>query len=211
MVKRLFGTTIFFMFLVSLFVPRSVFALEELKLSMELWNRYTATIQNNAWTKRQFSLERGYLGLEPKLTDKISGRFTIDIYTDNKGDYKEAAGLKLKYAYLDFNGLIPIPDSKVSLGLVKHYFGFIYDWDYTTIEKSFEDVESVVKSTDYGMVLFGYLPMGLGEYALSMLNGEGYSKGGSSVNTQPSYEGNIRLIPLPGFQLGGSVLHTMDS
>lgn len=94
---------------------------EELKLSGELWNRWIlesgtapgdsadATLRNN------FSLERGYLGLEPRFSETVKGCLTVDIFSTELS--KDGAGLKLKYAYLDFARLIPIPDLTTTIGL----------------------------------------------------------------------------------------------
>jgi hypothetical protein len=175
----------------------------ETKISMTLWNRATVERESGEFTERYFSLGRGYLRIEPKFTDRIKGRFNVDFFSDD--DALDGAGLKLKYAYLDFKELIPIPESKVTAGLIKSYFGTIYDWNYITIQKALEDKEKVTSSTDYGMALYGYLPEGYGEYAISVLNGEGYKKTGSDVNLNPAYQANVRLIPIPGVTIGGSV------
>ena len=183
-------------------IPRMLGA-EETKLSMTLWNRATVERESGEFIERYFSLERGYLRIEPKFTDRIKGRFNLDFFSDD--DALDGAGIKLKYAYLDFKELIPIPESKVTVGLIKSYFGTIYDWNYITIQKALEDKEKVISSTDYGIALYGYIPQGYGEYAISVLNGEGYKKTGGDVNLNPAYQANIRLIPIPGVTIGGSI------
>lgn len=175
------------------------------KLSMELWNRYTMTRQAGKTQRSIFSLERGYFRLEPSFTDKIKGRFNLDFFSS--ANYHDAAGIKLKYAYVEFNEVIPIRLSRFSFGLDKIYFGTVYDWTYITIEKALEDKEKVVASADYGINFTGYLPKGYGEYAVSLINGEGYSKAGSKVNINPAPVVNLRLIPIPGVSLGGSLLY----
>jgi hypothetical protein len=180
----------------------------ETKVSMVLWNRYTADLTDGEINESAFSLERGYFRIEPAFTDKIKGRFNIDLFSDEDG--LDGAGLKLKYAYLDFSEVLPIPESKISAGLIKHYFGTIYDWEYLSIEKSLEDKEKVASSTDYGLALYGYLPGGYGEYAVSLLNGEGYKKTGGDLDKEPEIAANLRVIPMPGFTVGGSVLYEND-
>ncbi|MDD5529218.1 MAG: hypothetical protein PHX21_04235 [bacterium] len=187
----------------------------ETTLSMELWNRFTQTrtkpkitADYQDVTRNAFSLERGYFGLESKFSDNIKGKFTIDLFSTDKGDkYGDGAGAKLKYAYLEFSKLIPIKDSKLTLGLDKTYFGTIYDWSYPVIEKALEDKEGVISSADYGITFSGYIPNGFGEYQLQMINGEGYSKAGKYVNVNPAGVANIRLIPLPGVSIGGSLIY----
>ncbi|MFO8062804.1 MAG: hypothetical protein R6U31_07760 [bacterium] len=177
----------------------------ETKFKMELWNRYTAEIEDGTIGKSQFALKRGYFRLEPKFSDNIKGRFNLDFFSD---DVNSGAGIKLKYAYLDFSKLIPIPESKVTVGLMKNYFGTIYTWDYTTIDKDPSDKYGVISSTDYGFGYYALIPGGFGEYSLQMSNGEGYKKTGGDVDINPAFIGNLRVIPLPGITLGGSVYYT---
>lgn len=180
----------------------------ETKGSMALWNRYTAELVDGEFTESVFSLERGYFRIEPTLSDKVKGRFNVDFFSDEDGF--DGAGLKLKYAYLDLHEVLPIPESKISVGLIKHYFGTIYDWEYLSIQKALGDKEKVASSTDYGLALYGYLPGGFGEYAVSLLNGEGYKKTGADVDKKPEIAANLRIIPIPGLTIGGSVLYESD-
>jgi len=177
----------------------------ETKISMTLWNRATVERESGEFTERYFSLGRGYLRIEPEFSDKIKGRFNVDFFSDEDG--LDGAGLKLKYAYLDFSELIPIPLSKITVGLIKNYFGTIYDWNYTTIQKALEDKEKICSSTDYGVALYGYLPEGYGEYAVAVMNGEGYKKTAGDVNMNPKLQANLRVIPVPGVMVGGSVFY----
>jgi hypothetical protein len=190
--------------LLGLVAPVNLKAMET-KISMTLWNRYTAEIVDGELNKSAFTLERGYFRIEPTFNDKVKGRFNIDVFSSDK--FADGAGLKLKYAYLDFSNVLPIPESSINAGLIKHYFGTIYDWEYITIQKALEDKEGVAASTDYGLALSGYIPGGYGEYEISVLNGEGYKKTGGSLDKIPEIAGNLRLIPLPGVTIGGSVLY----
>lgn len=118
----------------------------------------------------------------------------------------EGATVRLKYAWVDFklSEGFPLPESQVSVGLIKHIFGTIYDWDYPMVEKAIEDKYGYAASADYGVSLNGYIPMGFGEYALSLYNGEGYTKTGTDVEENPEWCGNVRLIPIPGVTVGFS-------
>ncbi|MCF7793681.1 MAG: OprO/OprP family phosphate-selective porin [Candidatus Cloacimonetes bacterium] len=175
----------------------------ETKLKMELWNRWSYETIDGEVQKNEMALKRGYLRLEPKFTGKIKGRFNLDFFSDDVGD---GVGMKLKYAYLDFSELIPVKNSKVTVGLMKTYFGTIYDWNYTTIEKDPSDKYKFVSSTDYGMGFSGYLPNGLGTYALAVYNGEGYKKTAGDINKDMNFLGNIRVTPIVGLTLGGSYM-----
>jgi hypothetical protein len=195
-----------FLMVFVLVVTQSLFGLET-KIKGEFWNRYTLKMEEMDVKNSYFSLERGYFTLEPKFNDNLKGRFTLDFFSAVNKDFKDGAGLKLKYAYLDFVKLIPQLNTNLSFGLIKHYFGTIYDWNYTTIEKALEDREKIASSTDYGISLNGILPKGYGEYQLSILNGEGYKKSLTDVNIFPEYCVNVRLIPFPGITIGGSYLY----
>lgn len=176
----------------------------ETKVAGEIWNRYLVNRKDGINISNQFSFDRGYLTLEPVLSDKIKGRFTLDFFSSDK--YNDGAGIKVKYGYLDFAQLVPIKESNFQVGLIKNYFGIVYDWEYPVLEKSFDDKEKVVASVDYGAALSGYLPNGFGEYALGIYNGEGYTKTQSKVNKNFASVFNLRLTPVAGITIGGSVL-----
>ncbi len=129
-----------------LLVPMTAKGIDELKGKLEMWNRVIIEREAGEFTKKYFALERGYFRLEPKFNSKIKGRFNLDFFSDEDG--LDGAGLKIKYAYLNFSELIPITDSKITVGLIKNYFGTIYDWNYTTIQKALEDKEKICSSTD---------------------------------------------------------------
>ena len=176
----------------------------ETKLKMEIWNRWTYTMEDGEVTKNEMALKRGYFRLEPKFGNNIKGRFNVDFFSDEDG--LDGAGLKIKYAYLDFSNMLPIKDSKITIGLMKTYFGTIYDWDYTTIDKDPSDKYKFVSSTDYGMGITGYLPNGFGTYALAAYNGEGYKKTAGDINKDMNFVGNIRVTPIQGITVGGSYM-----
>jgi hypothetical protein len=176
----------------------------ETKLKMELWNRWTYQTIDGEVTKNEMALKRGYLRLEPKFSNNIKGRFNVDFFSDEDG--LDGAGLKIKYAYLDFSNMLPIKDSKFTVGLMKTYFGTIYDWNYTTIDKDPSDKYKFVSSTDYGFGISGYLPNGFGTYALAAYNGEGYKKTGGDINKDLNFAANLRVTPITGITIGGSYM-----
>ncbi len=212
----------------------SVFASAlETKLSGEMWGRWTnetAKFKNaqgsyvNKLSKNYLSLERGYFGLETSFSTNTKARFTVDMFSSDathqvpgdktmpidslKNATMDGAGLKLKYGYVEFGNLTPIPDLYLTVGLQKTYFGTIYDWSYALIEKAPSDLYKVVNSSDYGITLNGFIPQGWGEYAFGLYNGEGYKKVGASLseNTDFTYLGNLRLTPIQGVTIGGSYM-----
>lgn len=181
----------------------SLFA--ETKISMKIWNRYTLAMEDGDLTENGIAVKRGYLRLEPNFGGGIKGRFNLDFFSDD--DANDGAGIKLKYAYIDYKKM-PIEDSKISVGLTKNYFGTIYSWSYPTIEKDPADKYGYISSTDYGLAFSGNLPKGYGEYAVGIYNGEGYKKTGGDLNTSMAFLGNVRVIPIPGLMMGGSVYST---
>ncbi len=186
----------------ALLILATAFLNAETKLKMEIWNRWTYETCDGEVIKNELAVKRGYFRLEPKFGNNIKGRFNVDFFSDD--DAGDGAGLKLKYAYLDFSNFLPIKDSKLTAGLMKTYFGTIYDWDYTVIEKDPSDLYKIVSSTDYGLGISGYFPNGFGTYAIAAYNGEGYKKTGDDINVAINPLINIRLIPVTGITLGGS-------
>jgi hypothetical protein len=178
------------------------------KISMLLWNRYTREVVDSELTESKFTLERGYFRVEPTITDRIDGRFNLDFFSDENSN--TGAGMRVKYAYLNFAGFLPIPESKISFGIIQHYFGFGYDWEYITIEKVLEEVEGVAKSADYGIAFCGNFPGTKGTYSISVLNGEGYISTGRDLDNTPEFLGNFRVMPASSFTFGGSLLFEND-
>lgn len=185
----------------------------ETTLGGEYWARWTmesgksaADTTSTLTKKNALALDRGYFDLKTKFTENTSARFTIDLFSTDL--VKDGGGLKLKYGFVDFGGIIPIPDAKITAGLQKVYFGSIYDWDYTLIGKAPTDEYKVANSADYGLTVNGYLPAGFGEYAVGIYNGEGYKNFGANLkdNTSFEYLANLRLTPIIGLTLGGSYM-----
>ncbi len=182
----------------------STIANAETKLKMELWNRWTYAMEDGDVTENEMALKRGYLRLEPVFSGNIKGRFNLDFFSDDGA--LDGVGMKLKYAYLDFSNFVPIKDSKLTVGLMKTYFGTIYDWSYQTIAKDPADKYKFVSSTDYGLGVSGYLPNGYGTYAVAAYNGEGYKKTGGDLNLDMNYLANLRVYVMPGVTFGGSYM-----
>ncbi len=184
----------------------------ETSLGGEFWSRWTlesgkSPVNDDTIIKKNyFALERGYFDLRTTFTENTKARFTVDIFSTDL--IKDGAGLKLKYAFVDFANLVPVPDLTLSAGLQKVYFGTIYDWDYTLIGKAPSDEYKLANSADYGVSFNGYLPAGWGEYALGLYNGEGYKNFGDNLkkNIRMEYLANLRLTPIPGVTIGGSYM-----
>ncbi|MEK6795436.1 MAG: hypothetical protein AABZ39_11700 [Spirochaetota bacterium] len=185
----------------------------EIKLGSELHLRYTAkwNASDMSNTYNGFSAERGYISIEPKFSDTVSGRFTMDFAApSDKAASGELKGtLKFKYAYLSI--ATPLPDSKIEFGWIKHYMGGVYDWNYDFIDKQLGDKYKFYKSADAGIVFLGLLPEGFGEYNVWLVNGEGYEVFGTGIDRIPEAGANIRVIPLPGLTVGLNCSYTHSS
>ncbi len=193
----------FFILLLLIVTVPYILSATETKFEMELWNRMSLTDDGSeADPTTSFSLERGYFSIKPKLSDNISGRFTLDFFSSD--DDTNGAGLKMKYAYLDFKNIIPLPKTTLSVGLTKNYFATIYSWKYETIEKDPSDLWKFASSTDYGIVFSGQVPAAKMSYNLGIYNGEGYKKNGGNVNTEYAYLANVRIKPVDMLELGAS-------
>lgn len=192
-----------FFALFSVMILSASLSAAETKLSMELWGRYTADVSGMDINSSEISLARGYFSIEPAISDKIKGRFTLDFSSSDKYEY--GVGIRMKYAYLDIK--MPVPELSLQAGLIKTYFGAIYDWSYVSVQRPVDDIEKLVSSTDYGISFAGLIPAGFGEYQVAVYNGEGYSKTGTDIDANPAFAANIRIIPVTGVTIGGSVFY----
>ena len=183
----------------------------ETKFKMELWNRWTYQMSDGEVTKNEMALKRGYFRLEPKFSEDIKGRFNLDFFSDDDNKVTDGAGLKIKYAYLDFNNLLPIKDSKLTIGLMQTYFGTIYEWSYPTIEGDPSDIYKFVSSTDFGFGVSGKIPNEIGSFNLCIYNGEGYKNVGKNINTDMNFAANLRITAINNVTLGGSYMFRSEN
>jgi hypothetical protein len=195
------------------FAATSLFALNkgETEIENDGWFRYVAGAKAFDFknpTRSDFNLERGYIRLSHQWTTALFSKMTVDVFGSSA--YADGATIRLKEAYVDWTLPVSFLDVRLTPGLQKHYFGLIYSWDYTHLEKSLADKEGIISSADYGVTLNGFLPKGLGEFQVGAYNGEGYKKiyasSNSLVNTVPEITGNLRLTPFAGLQIGASIL-----
>jgi len=180
----------------------------QLDISGDIWNRYTLRRYGGHFKKSYFSLEQGLFSFQPKISDKITGNFSVNIYGGpSYYDYYYYDYLfwryEIKSSYIEFNQLIPAIENKLMFGLDKIYFGLLYDWDYLTIEKTLEEKEDVLSYQDFGLRFSGYID-DYGEYAISIINGElGYYNN----DLNPALVANLRLAPAKLITFGGSIYY----
>lgn len=156
-----------------------------------------------------FSIGRVYVNLKSNLSEKVSMRFTTDVYkgkdqsvvVDGKSfkvspsKYYDAYTLRVKYAYVDFKKIIP--HTKITFGLQgTPWIGMIdKSWGYRFVSKSLFDQYKVMSSADYGVGLTVSIPSGYGEGVVQVVNGNGYSK--LETNKHKDIIARILLTPLP--------------
>jgi hypothetical protein len=161
-----------------------------------------------------FSIERGYIRWKTSTTPvSVSG--TVDLTMKSKATGASDWNVRLKYAqadwFLPYIGKV-LPDTKLSLGLQKVFFGTTDIWEYPLIEKSLEDAQGKISSADLGLGLNGFLPAGYGDFAVQLFNGTGYSSAVEN-DINKAVNGNLSLVPptiIPGIGIMLKVSYWMD-
>ena len=172
----------------------------------ENWFRHTQERYDDNTQESGFAVERIYFRWNYKHTDKLESRITTEFFASDKDADANGAGLKIKDAYVKFKGIIPGGD--ITVGLQKQYFGRVYDWEYWPVEKAMGELYKVIHgSRDFGVSIGGSIPKGYGTWRIEAINGEGYKKSGSKINTELAYLADLRLIPIPGFTIAGSAIN----
>jgi hypothetical protein len=172
----------------------------------ENWFRYSQKRYDDNTQESEFAVERIYFRWNYKHTDKLESRVTTEFFASDKDTDANGAGLKIKDAYVKFKGIIPEGD--ITIGLQKQYFGRVYDWEYWPIEKAMGELYKVIHgSRDFGISIGGYIPKGYGTWRIEAINGEGYKKSGSKINTELAYLADVRFIPFPGLTIAGSAIN----
>jgi hypothetical protein len=163
----------------------------------------------------RFGVDRGYIIIRHRLTDRLSGRITPDVSVDREGDGEGDLELRLKYAFIDyaFNDLWIFTEPHVEFGLVhRPWLDFEEHINYYRVQGTmFLERNHVFNSGDYGFTLFTMLggqmddeyrqrvnsryPGRYGSLAVGLYNGGGYHA--IEKNTNKSLEGRLTLRPLP--------------
>lgn len=177
------------------------------RIEAKNWLRYTLTRSGGETQRAGFSIARGYFGFTHQFTAKIKCTFTLDFSSSDNPSDAHGVAVKIKKAFLQVKDF-PLVGLSFEGGIVKNYFGLIYDWKYATIQKAPEDVARVCASADAGIALSGKFPGKFGKFQIVMLNGEGYSKFGSEIDKFPLGGVNLRFSPAEFITIGGSAQYT---
>ncbi len=166
-------------------------------------------------TVSRFTVDRGYIVIRHRLTERLSGRITPDVSVDREGDGEGDLKVRLKYAYVDyaFGDLGIFTDPHIEFGLVhRPWLDYEEHLNYYRGQGTmFLERNDIFNSADYGVTLFSLLggemdegyrervnsryPGRYGSLAVGLYNGGGYH--GIERNTNKTLEGRLTLRPLP--------------
>jgi hypothetical protein len=175
------------------------------------------------YLSNQFVFRRAYLTYENKINDNLKFRFTFD--ADNTANVTGVAltgspvsGASLtkddklrpymKYIYFEWSNFL-IPDQTLKVGMEQTLtFKIAEDkWNYRSVVKTLldgykditgEDIDAT--SADLGASLQGRIIKQL-RYGVQVVNGSGYTH--LEGDKYKKFEGNIQLVPVAGFTIGG--------
>ena len=159
----------------------------------------------------RFGIDRAYINIRHRLTDRITGRITPDVTLDASGDLK----VRLKYAYVDYAfpdlGIFTRPH--VEFGVVhRPWLDFEEHLNYYRVQGTmFIERNGIFNSADLGATIFSLIggqmdedyrqrvnsgyPGRYGSLAFGVYNGGGYHA--VEQNVSKSFEGRLTLRPLP--------------
>jgi hypothetical protein len=186
------------------------------------WYLSYRTGKSGGETFNRFGIDRGYINIRHRLTDRWSGRITPDVTLDALGDAK----VRLKYAYgdvkLDDVGFLTSPH--VEFGIA-HRPWLDYEEHvnlYRNQGTMFLERNHLFNSADYGVTFFSLLggeiheeyqdevtsayPGRWGSVAVGLYNGGGYHA--AEKNENKSLEGRLSIRPFPDAAPGLQLTYT---
>lgn len=137
--------------------------------------RYSREFEPGAKDANAFDFDRIYFIFRSQITDRVSLRFTMEA-----GEKRDGAGyfdVATKHFFIEV-AKFPFASSRLAAGLadlpwVPYEEGI---WGYRFQGKVFADREGYLTSTDLGFGWKVELPKKTGDFHLSVVNGEGWSK-----------------------------------
>ncbi|MFH1679720.1 MAG: hypothetical protein ABIH26_03645 [Candidatus Eisenbacteria bacterium] len=162
-----------------------------------------------------FSVDRGYIIIRHRLSERLTGRITPDVSVDREGDGEGDLEMRLKYCFVDWtlDDLGFLSEPHVEFGLV-HRPWLEFEEHVNTYRVQgpmFLERAGVINSADFGFTFFaeiGDLPgekHGMhataaregryGSLAAGMYNGGGYHA--IEKNNNKTIEGRLTVRPLP--------------
>ncbi len=176
-----------------------------------LWYLSYQDGESNAADYSRFTIKRGYINIEAKITPWMSARITPDTTIDSSGDIK----VRLKYAYAKFAspglGFVTKPEVEVGVAHTPWLDFEEHINNYRLQDTMFMERNGLFNSTDIGVTFMGLLggmvsddyqksvskeyPGKWGSFAFGVYNGGGYHA--SEANTNKVLEGRLTVRPLP--------------
>ncbi len=169
-----------------------------------------------------FQITRGYININNRLNDYLSGRITPDISVDRDGDGEGDLEMRLKYCFADLSlpSLWLLTESHIEMGLVhRPWLDFEEHINrYRMQGTMFLERNHLLNSGDFGITYFANLgglideiyrrevntsyPGRFGSIAVGIYNGGGYHA--IELNNNKTLEGRLTLRPFhsvaPGLQ-----------
>jgi len=159
----------------------------------------------------QFTLKRGYLDTQAKITSYLSARGTLDITQDTTGDWKPR--FKYLYGKFDFGSAGFLTTTYAELGLAHMpWLDFEEHINYYRLQDPmFMESNGLFNSADVGLLVGGNFggdmpadykknvssayPGRYGSFQIGVYNGTGYHA--SEANQNKVLEGRITIRPVP--------------
>jgi hypothetical protein len=159
-----------------------------------IYVHYTADVSKSPSLDNDgFSIERAYIDLKAKISERISGRLTYDL-DPKDSTYKD---MYLKFAYADYavgGGF------NLRAGQQEEYWGGNVDkaWKYRSIERSMSDINKIIPSADIGLAALYKLPNGYGDAVVQVINGNGFknTKAREETNFQKDITARVSVRPV---------------
>jgi hypothetical protein len=184
----------------------------ELKISGVIYADWQALLDTPAPTgtnsSNSFDLTRAYINVEPHVSKNIWLRITPDI-TRAKEDGSLGGNLvlRMKYAYAQFNEVLP--DQAIKAGLQQTAYIDFEDsiWKYRVLGPSGFEFFTKVSSSDLGLSVLGAVLEKKLAYQVLVSNGEGYQKpevlGDVHSGKYKDLGVRVTLAPFTGAAIGG--------
>lgn len=137
-----------------------------------IYASYSFDLSEGAEYFNEFDVDRAYIDVKSKVTDRVNIRITTDVgrLADGEADAKMLS--YLKYAYLEVNEVAPgvkLRFGMAGLGLIATHEDF---WGHRWVEKSFTDRSKLHSSSDIGLHAIGL--HGQLSWQGGLINGSGY-------------------------------------
>ena len=143
-------------------------------VSGRIYASYSFDLSEGAEYANEFDIDRAYINVKSKISERLSARITTDVGRLSDGEADAKVRPYLKYAYLEVKDVAPGVKVRVGmagLGLIATHENF---WGHRWIEKSFTDRNKLHSSSDIGLHAIG--AHGQFSWQGGLVNGSGYGK-----------------------------------